>query len=88
MKLLIQPSDAANAANRPMAQAPAPGLRLRATLATRTTLLGLAFLGSVFFVEPALAELPTAVAADGAAMGIDPDRPHGPGALQRPHLEP
>ena len=52
-----------------MAQAPAPGLRQRAKLATRTALLGLAFLGSVLVAEPALAELPTAVAADGAASG-------------------
>jgi integrating conjugative element membrane protein (TIGR03745 family) len=69
MKHQIQPSGAPNAADRHIAQAPAPGLRQRAKIGPRTASLGLAILASVLFVEPALAELPTAVAADGAASG-------------------
>ena len=69
MKLLIQPSSAANAADRHMMQAPAPCLEHRPNHAARTILLGFAVLASAFIVEPALAELPTAVAADGAASG-------------------
>ncbi|NMG30176.1 TIGR03745 family integrating conjugative element membrane protein [Aromatoleum evansii] len=69
MKLLIPPSGTANAINRHLAQAPAPGLQHRANRAARAVLLGLTVLGSVFIVEPALAELPTAVTADGAASG-------------------
>ncbi len=69
MKLLIQLSDAASAAHRRAAEVPALRLRRRAKAAIHITLLGLAVLAPVFVMEPALAELPTAVAADGAASG-------------------
>ncbi|MCK9987475.1 MAG: hypothetical protein AzoDbin1_03947 [Azoarcus sp.] len=69
MNLLIQPSGAANAADRHTAQAPERPLRCRAKAAAHIVLLGLGVLASVFVAEPALAELPTAVAADGAASG-------------------